>query len=110
MKRLIPVLAVLTLSAISQITTAKMTETDLLGNAAQPAAAQRTIAIDAKTRWITVEHDEVVRFVSNGQEFAWAFNGMSSSFNLNKVAPGGALDRDLMVYVWPNARDLAADK
>ncbi len=32
---------------------------------------------------------------------------MSSSFDLNKVAPNGALDRDLTVYVWPNARDLA---
>jgi hypothetical protein len=54
-----------------------------------------------------VEHDEVVRFLSSGQEFAWAFKGMSSSFALNKVAPNGALDRDLTVYVWPNARDLA---
>jgi len=54
-----------------------------------------------------VEHDEVVRFLSNGQEFAWAFKGMSSSFPLNKVAPSGALDRVLTVYVWPNARDLA---
>ena len=107
MKRLIPTLALLTLSAVSMTTTAKISETDMLGSAAQPSAAQRTIAIDAKTRWITVEHDEVVRFVSNGQEFAWAFNGMSSSFNLNKVAPAGALDRDLKVYVWPNARDLA---
>ena len=107
MKRLIPVLAVLTLSAFSPITTAKVTEADLLGSAAQASAAQRTIAIDAKTRWITVEHDEVLRFVSNGQEFAWNFKGMSSSFNLSKVAPTGALDRDLTVYVWPNARDLA---
>jgi len=107
MKRLIPVLAVLTLSAISQITTAKVTEADMLGSAAQASAEQRTIAIDAKTRWITVEHDEVVRLVSNGQEFAWAFNGMASSFDLSKVAPAGALDRALAVYVWPNARDLS---
>jgi len=45
--------------------------------------------------------------VSNGQEFAWVFDGMSSSFKLSKVAPTGVLDRDLTVYVWPNARDLA---
>lgn len=107
MKRLIPILALLTLSAVSATAVAKITEADLLGKAAQPSAAERTIVIDAKTRWITVEHDEVVRFVSNGQEFAWAFSGMSSSFNLSKVAPADALDRDLKVYVWPNARDLA---
>lgn len=107
MKRLIPVLAVLTLSAFSPITTAKMTETDLLGSAAQASAAQRAITIDSKTRWITVEHDEVVRFLSNGQEFTWAFNGMASSFKLSEVAPAGALDRELTVYIWPNARDLS---
>ena len=110
MKRFIPTLAIFAFSATSLIATAKVTDADVLGVAAQPSAAQRTIAIDAKTRWITVEHDEVVRFVSNGQEFAWDFNGMSSSFNLGKVAPAGALNRDLMVYVWPNARDLTADK
>ncbi len=99
MKRLIPTLAMLTLSAASLTTNAKVTEADMLGNAAQPSAA--------KTKWITVEHDEVVRFLSNGQEFAWTFEGMSSSFALNKIAPNGALDRDLTVYVWPNARDLA---
>jgi len=107
MNRLIPTLALLTLSAASLTTTAKVTEADMLGNAAQPSAAQRTIVIDNKTKWITVEHDEVVRFLSNGQEFAWTFKGMSSSFDLNKIAPAGALDRALKVYVWPNARDLA---
>jgi len=107
MKRLIPTLAMLTLSAASLTTIAKMTEADMLGNAAQPSAAQRTIVIDNKTKWITVEHDEVVRFLSNDQEFAWTFKGMSSSFALNKIAPVGALDRDLNVYVWPNARDRA---
>ena len=107
MKRLIPTLAMLALSAASLNTNAKVTEADMLGNAAQPSAAQRTVVIDDKTKWITVEHDDVVRFLSNGQEFAWAFKGMSSSFALNKVAPAGALDRDLTVYVWPSARDLA---
>ena len=107
MKRIVRTLAMLTLSAASLTGIAKVTEADMLGNAAQPSAAQRTIVIDDKTKWITVEHDEVVRFLSNGQEFAWAFKGMSSSFDLNKIAPAGALDRALKVYVWPNARDLA---
>lgn len=107
MKKLIPTLAMFALSAASLIATAKVTEADMLGNAAQPSAAQRTIVIDNKTKWITVEHDEVVRFLSNGQEFAWAFKGLSSSLDLSKIAPAGALDRALKVYVWPNAQDLA---
>ena len=107
MNRLIPTLALLTLSTASLTTTAKVTDADMLGNAAQPSAAQRTIVIDDRTKWITVEHDEVVRFLSNDQEFAWTFKGISSSLDLNKVAPAGALDRTLKVYVWPNARDLA---
>jgi len=107
MKRIIRTLAMLTLSAASLTTNAKITEADVLGNAAQPSAALRTIVIGDKTKWITVEHDEVVRFLSNGREFAWTFKGMSSSFDLNEIAPAGALDRTLKVYVWPNARDLA---
>ena len=109
MKRLIPSLAMLALCAASLPTVAKVTENDVLGDAAPLSAAHRTVVIDEKTKWITVEHDEVVRFVSNGQEFAWAFKGLASTFPLSKVAPAGALDRDLKVYVWPNARDLAAN-
>jgi hypothetical protein len=97
----------LTLSAASLAVTASVTEADMLGNAAQLSAAQRSISIDSKTRWITVERGEVVKFIANGQEFAWAFNGMSSSFDLNRIAPTRTLNRDLKVYVWPNAEDLA---
>src|SRR5258708_8602142 len=107
MKRIVRTLAMLTLSAASLTGIAKVTEADMLGNAAQPSAAQRTIVIDDKTKWITVQHDEVLRFLSNGQAFARAFKRMSSSFDLTNIDPAGALDRALKVYVWPNARDLA---
>ena len=107
MKLFVPVVAALTLSAASLAVTASVTEADMLGKPAQASAAQRTISIDPKTRWITVERGDVVKFVANGQEFAWAFNGLASSFDLNRVAPSGVLDRNLKVYVWPNAEDLA---
>jgi len=107
MKLFLPALAAATLSAASLVATAAVTETDMLGNPAQASAVQRTVVINPDTRWVTVEHGEVIRFVANGREFAWAFNGLSSSFDLNKVAPAGALDRDLKVYIWPNAEDLA---
>ena len=107
MKLFVPAVAALTLLAASLPATASVTEGDMLGKPAQVSAAQRTVSIDPKTRWITVERGEVVKFVANGQEFAWAFNGMSSSFDLNRIAPSGTLDRNLKVYVWPNAEDLA---
>jgi hypothetical protein len=107
MKPVVRAVAALILSAASLAASATVTNADMLGNAVQPSAAQRTVVIDAKTRWVTVERGDVVRFVANGQEFAWAFNGMASSFDLNRVAPTGTLNRDLKVYVWPNAEDLA---
>ncbi len=107
MKLFVRAVAGLTLSAASLAATATVTESDMLGSPAQASAAQRTIVIDQKTRWITVERGEVVTFKANGRDFAWAFNGMGSSFDLNRIAPAGALDRALKVYIWPNAQDLA---
>jgi heavy-metal resistance protein CzcE len=107
MNRLIPSLVMLALSAASLTTTAKVTEADIFGSAAQPPAAQRTIVIDDKTKSVTVEHDEVIRFLANGQEFAWAFNGMAGTLDMSRIAPAGAVDRALTVYVWPSARDLS---
>jgi hypothetical protein len=107
MRPIVPAVAALILSSASLAVTASVTQADMFGNPAQASAAQRTISINPKTRWITVERGEVVKFVANGQEFAWAFNGMSSSFDLNRIAPSGALDRQLKVYVWPNAEDMS---
>ncbi len=106
MKPFVQALVGLALSAAS-LAAATVTESDMLGSPAQASAAQRTIVIDQKTRWITVERGEVVTFKANGRDFAWAFNGMGSSFDLNRIAPAGALDRALKVYIWPNAQDLA---
>src|SRR6267378_5286198 len=107
MRLFLAVAAALTFSAASLAAIATVTEADMFGKPAQASAAQRTISIDPKTRWITVERGEVVKFVANGQEFAWDFDGMYSSFDLNRIAPSGTLDRTLKVYVWPNAEDLA---
>ena len=107
MRSLVPVVVALTLLAASLPVTASVTEADMLGKPVQVSAAQRTISIGPKTRWITVERGDVVRFVANGQEFAWTFNGLASSFDLNRVAPTGVLDRNLKVYVWPSADELA---
>ncbi|HKB62422.1 MAG TPA: CzcE family metal-binding protein [Burkholderiales bacterium] len=109
MKLLAPTLAALALSAFSLAATATVTEADVLGHAAQLAAAQRTIVINAKTKWVNVKHGETVRFVAGGQEFTWDFDGMSSSFELNRVAPAGALGRKVTAYISPNDQDISSN-
>src|SRR5258708_23948722 len=75
----------------------------LLGEPAQPASAERTIVtalagrtidITGGTKWVNVKHGEVVRFVSNGREFTWYFDGVSQPrpFDMAAIAPAGFLD------------------
>src|SRR5258708_35902683 len=73
---------------------------DLLGEPVQPAPAERTIVtalagrtidISGGTKWINVKHGEVIRFVSNGREFTWYFDGVSQPrpFDMAAIAPAG---------------------
>ncbi len=107
MKFLAPVLAALLLFAANVAAFATVTDADLVGRPAPLTAAQRTIPINPGTKWVTVERGEVVKFVAKGQEFAWAFDAMASSFDLEEIAPAGTVDRKLMVYIWPNAGDVS---
>jgi hypothetical protein len=109
MKLLAPTLAALALSAFSLAATATVTEADVLGHPAQLSAAQRTIVINAKTKWVNVKHGEVVRFVAGGQEFTWDFDGMSSLLELNRIAPAGALGRKVTAYISPNDEDISSN-
>ena len=79
--------------------------TPLLGDVVPAANAQRTIVISASTRWVNVNEGEIVKFVTdNGQSFAFNFDSPSvNSFDLQRVAPAGALDHPLAVYVTPVA-------
>ncbi|TMG91532.1 MAG: hypothetical protein E6H72_08965 [Betaproteobacteria bacterium] len=95
MKPLFRSIAVLTLSAASLSAGAALKPTDLFGEPAQApsaeraivtAVADRTITIDDKTRWVNVNHYEVIRFVSN-------------------VAPAGFVNHSVTVYVAPSDRD-----
>jgi heavy-metal resistance protein CzcE len=108
MKLAIGLLAV-TLSALS-LSAAAATRTDLLGEPAQAPAAQRsvisaayerTIDISGGTKWVNVNHGEVVRFVANGSEFVWYFDGVTQPrpFDLSEIAPAGFIDHAVKVYV-----------
>jgi len=96
MKKLVAV-AALALSAAS-LSAVAMTNADRYGEAASPAAAERTIVIGPNTRWVNVNHGEIVKFVANGQEFAWDFDGVPESFDLKQVAPQ-VIDHNVRVYI-----------
>lgn len=77
---------------------------DLLGSPVQPAAATRVVNLSADTRHVNVIAGDTVRFVNGSGEFAWTFDGspMVQTFDLNQVAPQGALGHALQVYVAPS--------
>jgi hypothetical protein len=99
MKKLSILLAVAGMVASMAATAA--VRIDLLGEPSTPGQAGRVVVITPKTRYVNVTEGDVVRFVANGTTFAWNFDSPPgiNSFDLNRVAPAGALDHPVMVYV-----------
>jgi Heavy-metal resistance protein CzcE len=109
LKLLVPTIAVLTLSAAALSASAATMRTDLLGESAQASAAVRTLVIDGNTKYVNVKHGEVIRFVANGREFVWNFDGVATPmpFDLSQIAPAGALDHSVTVYVGLGDEDVS---
>jgi hypothetical protein len=81
----------------------------LCGEAAPLAKATRTIVILPSTKYVNVNQFEIVKFVTDGNEFAFYFNGPNAiGFDLRRVAPAGALDHRVMAYVARNIDDEGA--
>jgi hypothetical protein len=79
----------------------------LFANAtASGLSVDRTIVIDSSTRWVNVNGGNVIRFIANGQSFDHRFNSYTHShvYDLGKIAPAGALNRSVKVYVSPDDR------
>lgn len=74
----------------------------LIGESAPVSSAQRTVVIDSNTKWVNVTQDEVVKFVVNGREFAWDFDGLPQRIDLATIAPAGTLDHPVLAYVAPS--------
>src|SRR5882672_315183 len=110
-KLLVSAIAVLTLSAAALSAGAATMRTDLLGEPAQASAAVRTLVINGNTKYVNVKHGELIRFVENGREFAWNFDGVAQPqpFDLAQVAPAGILDHSVKVYVQLGDQDVSAD-
>jgi len=81
---------------------------DLLGMPVIDQAAvqpgERVIAITPATRWVNVHGGDIVHFTAGAQRFAWNFQVSPNvaTFDLNQVAPPGALPRRVPVYVATN--------
>lgn len=107
MKPFVPTVIALTLSVASLAAGAVLPRPDLFGEPVSTTDAQRVIVVNDDTKWVNVNHREVVKFVVQGREFAWAFDGMpSGSFDLNQIAPAGTLARTVRVYIAPTDGEL----
>ena len=62
----------------------------------------QVVKVDSNTRWVNVLQTESVRFVVGSTTFAWRFPIDKAAVNLKDIAPSGAIDRDLYVYLAPD--------
>ncbi|MDB5763463.1 MAG: hypothetical protein JWQ21_2458 [Herminiimonas sp.] len=91
------------LSTASLPSGAVMHGVDFFGNPVPASAAQRTVTIKPDTKYVNVQGGEIIKFVVGDKAFAWDFNSpITRSFKLNRIAPPGVLDREVMTYVAPN--------
>ncbi len=79
----------------------------LLGQAAAPATANRTIIIGPDTAYVNVTRGDVVKFVVGDKTFAWNFGGPSTigEIELNAIAPPGILNHTVKAYIKRNLLD-----
>lgn len=96
MKLVIPSLLAVTLSTLSLSAAATQS---LLGEMVRPISMERpilmalptrTIQLTVETKYVNVNHGEIIRFVSSGREFTWYFDGFPNTapFDLTEIAPG----------------------
>jgi hypothetical protein len=71
-----------------------------LGVSAQGMTAERTIRINAATKYLNVNQGEVVALVSDDKAFTWKFDTLGTgSFELAKIAPQDFAAGKVVVYV-----------
>ena len=102
-RQFVPAVSVVLLTACISAS-AVTPRADLLGSPIPAAAATRTVNLGSGMQSINVVSGDTVRFVGNGGEFAWSFNTspIVQVFDLNQVAPNGAVGQPMRVYVAPS--------
>jgi hypothetical protein len=98
LKKFIPAVFTIALLAASLPTHAD-TRADRNGDASDRISSTRVITIGSNTPWVNVSRDEVVTFVSGGQEFSWNFDGVMSKVSLQQIAPAAFNAKDINVYI-----------
>jgi hypothetical protein len=101
---LIPAIASMALS-VASLSAFALSDADLYGVAASPAAATRTIVVGPNTRFVNVTHYEIIKLVVNGQELVWHFNGTLLSFKLGKIDSRDAAAQNVTVYIGPSPEE-----
>ncbi len=104
MKLVTPAVAALALSAASLSANA-LTSGDLYGEPASQYTPERTIVVTPQTKFVNVARGEVVKVKIGSQEFNWEFDGVAKPFDLSKIAPEGALDHSVQVFVGTTIQD-----
>ena len=78
-------------------------QASLLGDpASADGPVDQVVTINANTRWANVHQGDTVKFVAGGQSFAWRFETPKLAVNLQDIAPAGAIDHKIFVYVAPD--------
>ena len=92
------------LSASMGGTALAATTTAPLGTPAAETFTERTINLLPDTKYVNVEQGEIVKFSKGGKTFSWSFDTQGTpNFNLNEIAPKGAMVDNVRVYVGPNS-------
>lgn len=111
MKSLIQAAAVLSTAAtplLSQASTVPASCQQVFGNGAciygATTAAKADRVVDTnQLRFLAVNYGETVKFVHDGNEFTWTFNGLDArAVQLAQLTGGKLGGHDVMVYVRPN--------
>ena len=72
-----------------------------LGSPSQVTAAERTVRIDAATKYVNAEHYGTLKIENDkGQSFVWRFDSLGEyGFPLSVIAPQGFAAGETRVYI-----------
>jgi hypothetical protein len=87
------------MAAAASTSSFAFTKADAVGERADGATAGRVVNLGSTTRHLNVDYGDVVRFVANGREFAWTFDGVGDKVKLSEIAPSDFNPPDVTVYV-----------
>jgi hypothetical protein len=76
-----------------------ITSGDQIGHSANGTIAQRTIDVNANTRYVNVQRGDIVEFTAGSNSVVWQFDGVKETIPLSQVFPSAADAQNVTVYV-----------